>query len=212
MSFAEDVVLSLRRAGRPLDDDELAARLGVVRQQVNQACRRLENQRVLRRGRGPQGKIVNELLGGDRPPPEPRGELEVASRVPGAHPAVSEDEVKQAVKEYLEAQGFSVVVAWGRERGIDLDARRGTDRWIVEAKGGAPRGPQQVNYFLGAVGELVQRMSDDAARYALAFPDDRQYRGLVDRLPRLARERLALTVFFVSQEGAGFVVEVDPTT
>jgi hypothetical protein len=209
MTFAEDVVRSLRQAGRPLDDDELAARLGVVRQQVNQVCRRLEDQRVLRRGHGQHGKIVNELLGSGGPRLEPRREPQAASRAAAAAQAVTEDEVKQAVKEYLEERGFSVVVAWGRVRGIDLDARCETDRWIVEAKGEAPSGPQQVNYFLGALGELVQRMSDPSARYALALPDHKQYRGLVDRLPLLARERLGLAVFFVRREGAGYVVDVD---
>ena len=46
-------------------------------------------------------------------------------------------------------------------------------------------GPQQVNYFLGAIGELTQRMADPDAVYGLALPDNRQYRGLVDRLHAL---------------------------
>lgn len=36
--------------------------------------------------------------------------------------------------------------------------------------------PQRVNYLLGALGELVQRMDDSASTYGLAFPDNRQYR------------------------------------
>jgi hypothetical protein len=110
---------------------------------------------------------------------------------------VTEDTVKRAVAATLEADGWTVDVRWGRNRGIDIDAHRGTERLIVEAKGEAPAGPQQVNYFLGALGEIVQRMSDPAARYALALPDHPQYRGLVQRLPSLARQRLQLDVFFV---------------
>jgi len=34
---------------------------------------------------------------------------------------------------------------------------------LLEAKGSAMNPPQQVNYFLGALGELLQRMSDPEA-------------------------------------------------
>jgi hypothetical protein len=37
---------------------------------------------------------------------------------------------------------------------------------------------------------------------ALALPDHPQYRGLVNRLPSLARTRLNLEVFFVDPKGA----------
>jgi hypothetical protein len=114
---------------------------------------------------------------------------------------VTEDAVKRAVVAALEAKGWTVDVRWGRDKGIDLDAHRGSDRLIVEAKGEAPAGPQQVNYFLGALGEIVQRMSDPTARYALALPDHPQYRSLVEGLPSLARQRLQLDVFFVDSTG-----------
>jgi hypothetical protein len=122
---------------------------------------------------------------------------------------VSEDEVKAALKSYLEVDGWTVTVAWGRERGIDIEARRGNDRLLIEAKGEAPAGAQQVNYFLGALGELVQRMSDPDACYALALPGHRQYRGLVDRLPALAKERLGI-VFFVGRDGVDMAVRCVP--
>jgi hypothetical protein len=63
--------------------------------------------------------------------------------------------------------------------------------------------PQQVSYFLGALGELLQRMSDPVATYGLALPDSQQYRGLAARLPTLAWQRLRLTVLFVGKNGAG---------
>jgi hypothetical protein len=44
-----------------LDDDELAARLHVVRQQINQTARRMEARGELVRYVGPAGKIVNAL-------------------------------------------------------------------------------------------------------------------------------------------------------
>ncbi len=209
VAFADDVLRVLQRAGHPLDDDVLAARLRVSRQQVNQTCRRLARQGVLRRVLGPDGKLINQLGSSDEP--ETRSAVTSPPRPAPATDAtwVSEDDVKTALKQHLEAQGFAVTVAWGRERGIDIDARRGAERWVIEAKGNAPRGPQQVNYFLHALGELVQRMSDDTAQYGLALPDDPQYHGLVARLPPVARRRLALIVFFVRREGSGMAVQVD---
>lgn len=87
---------------------------------------------------------------------------------------------------YLEAAGFRVTVAWGRQRGVDIRAESGAEVMLLEAKGSAVNPPQQVNYFLGALGELLQRMSDRAATYGLALPDSQQYRGLAARLPALA--------------------------
>lgn len=121
----------------------------------------------------------------------------------GRAASLTEDEVKQGVKGYLEAAGFRVTVAWGRQHGIDIRAVSGAEVMLLEAKGSAVNPPQQVNYFLGALGELVQRMSDPAATYGLALPDSQQYRGVAARLPALAWQRLRLTVLFVSKDGAG---------
>lgn len=61
-TIAVRVLDELRRSSWPLDDDELAARLGVrPRQTINQVCRRLERSDQLRRYTGPEGKIVNDV-------------------------------------------------------------------------------------------------------------------------------------------------------
>ncbi len=124
---------------------------------------------------------------------------------------ITEDEVKEAVRAHLTVHGFDIEVAWGRVRGIDIEARHPDGRrYVIEAKAEVgKRGPQQVNYFLGMLGELVQRMDDAQASYGIALPDNRQYRGLVDRLPALAKERLRLTTFWISRDGDAFNVEVD---
>jgi hypothetical protein len=135
------------------------------------------------------------------PPEEPGRPDDVTSE------RITEDEVKTAVKTWLESEGWTVNVAWGRERGIDVDAHRRSQRLIIEAKGEAPPGPQQVNYFLSALGEIAQRMNDPVARYGLALPDHSQYRKLVARLPALARERLKLDVLFVTRDEGQLIVE-----
>ena len=69
-------------------------------------------------------------------------------------------------------------------------------------------GPQQVNFFLGAIGEPTQRMADPDAVYGLALPDNRQYRGLVDPFatpcPGAARTRRVLG----KERWRGWTIEV----
>lgn len=224
MTLADRILEILRRTGDEWDDDQLAARLGVRRQHVNQVCRKLHTDGAISRHTGRNGKLVNRATqgastgpaatdspawvaeSGDAEPPslEPPVAV-VAGEGTGL---ISEDEVKQSVAALLEADGFEVRVAWGRQRGIDIEARRGADRWVIEAKGEVALQPQQHNYFVGALGNLLQRFDDDAARYGLALPDNAQYRGLANRLPALAWERIRLAIFFVQRVGGELVVEL----
>ena len=58
--------------------------------------------------------------------------------MPARAPAVSglsEDDVKRAVAQWLEDDGWLVHVCWGHERGIDIEASRSGMRWVIEAKG-----------------------------------------------------------------------------
>lgn len=87
--------------------------------------------------------------------------------------------MKTAIRDRFEAQGFTVQVAWGRVRGIDIETRRGVEHWAIEAKGEAATDQMGGNYFLNALGELLQRMSDDRTRYAIALPENRRNLGLV---------------------------------
>ncbi len=205
-TLADRILEAIRYA--PLDEDVLAKRLGVGhRQVVNQAARRLQAQGRLRRFTGPDGKIVNGLPDS---PVQQAAEPTLRRVLPGGS-RITEDEVKEAVHAHLTARGFEVTVAWGRVRGIDIDARHPDGRrYVIEAKAEVGKsGPQQINYFLGMLGELVQRMDDTHASYGIALPDNGQYRGLVGRLPALAKERLRLAVFWVSRDGDDLVVEVD---
>jgi hypothetical protein len=59
----------------------------------------------------------------------------------------------------------------------------------------------RVNYFLGALGELLQRMNDPNAKYSVAFPNLEQFRRLWARLPRLAKERTVISCMFVRADG-----------
>ena len=158
MTLADRIVEVLHTIPAELDDDELADRLGVVRQAVNQACRKLAAGDRLRRGVGTSGKIINTLDRTWRP-------VERLPAMPAEGSLLIEDEIKGAVRHHLASDGYDVRVAWGRQRGIDIEATRSEppDRLVIEAKGEATLQPQQVNYFLGALGELIQRMDDPSA-------------------------------------------------
>lgn len=119
---------------------------------------------------------------------------------------LAEDDVKRHLQAWLQADGWSVDVVWGHGRGIDADARREDDRWIIEVKGQGTRAAMRVNFFLAALGELLQRMNDPLARYSIAVPDTPQYRGLWQRLPTVAKDRCRITALFVT--GSGQVEEV----
>ncbi|MGD1012249.1 MAG: MarR family transcriptional regulator [Acidimicrobiales bacterium] len=199
----------MTKASRPLDDDQLASVLNVRRQAVNQVCRTLAVQGRLRRAGGVGSKIVNWLADSNQAATLSPTAIRRIDK-PAVGPLLTEDEVKQAVAEHLTAEGWAVAVAWGHARGIDIEASRGDEHIVLEAKGAVALQPQQVNYFVGAMGELVQRMRDPVSLYGLALPDNPQYRGLVARLPEAARRRVVHVVLFVTRSAQGeYLVEWD---
>ncbi|MEO3859935.1 hypothetical protein ABGB08_33955 [Acrocarpospora sp. B8E8] len=199
-TWAERIVEALRISSHPLNDDALARRLDASqRQTINQVCRQLAARGKITRLTGPDGKIVNMLIAANSSAKGVSDPGTASSKNSSGDRLLTEDMVKEAVKSHLEGLGYSVTVAWGRAHGIDIEAHRADDHLYLEAKGEAASPPQQVNYFIGALGELVQRLRDPYARYGLALPDHPQYRGLVQRLPALARERLNLVIMLVDR-------------
>lgn len=179
------------------DDDEIAAALKITpRQTVNIICRRLCETNVLRRERGPKGKLVNFATGQMTQAPRPT--IPAPKQSLGA---MSEDQVKAAIDSKLDADGWSVQVAWGRERGIDIVASRKNEKWIIECKGTGSIPPMQNNHFVGVIGELMQRMTDDSAKHSIAFPDLPKFRRLWSELPVMVKDRLKLSALFVSDNG-----------
>ncbi len=122
---------------------------------------------------------------------------------------LSEDDVKRSVEAWLVASGWEGTVMWGHVRGIDIEAKRNHERWIIEAKGCGSLAPMRVNYFVGMLGELLQRMNNPGARYSIALPGMKQFRGLWRRFPELAKTRTTISVLFV--DPAGGVEEVGAT-
>jgi hypothetical protein len=114
---------------------------------------------------------------------------------------LQEDEIKHKLNEYLESLGWITQIAMGKVHGIDIDASRGNERWIIEVKGCGSRSAMRVNYFLAMLGEILQRMDDPIAKYSIALPDMKQYRGLWERLPKQAKVRTSVSILFVKEDG-----------
>ena len=114
---------------------------------------------------------------------------------------LSEDELKEFIKTHLENNGWTVNIAWGKKHGIDIDAYREKQRWIIEVKGCGSRSAMRVNYFISVLGELLQRMDDKNAKYSIAFPDMKQFRKLWNKLHSLAKEKTNISCLFVDQQG-----------
>lgn len=189
-----------------LTDRELADQLlgpGSPQQAVNQTARQLASGGSLARRKRPDGRIGN--YPGERPPQPVQAAVAPVAQPPADF--LSEDDAKRKLQAWLEAAGWNVGVIWGRGHGIDIEARRGDSRWVIEVKGEGSLNAMRVNYFLGILGELLQRMDDPAARYSIALPDHRQFRGLWDRLPVLAKQRTGISALFVA--GSGQVTEVE---
>lgn len=189
-----------------LHDGELASMLGVGPEVIKQVIRSLTTEGYVGRFPGKKGKFVTALTS--------KALTRLYQHRPDADPPtgerLSEDQVKRAVATHLESGGWTVQVAWGRTPGIDIEARRRGERLVIEAKGEAGLQPQQHNYFVGALGELVQRLDEPNARYGLALPNHRQYHGLVDRLPDEAKKRLNFIVFWVERGPDGPRVTSEP--
>jgi len=166
-------------------------------QPVNVVCRNLESKGILIRRKNGRNAIGNFLPGQE-------SNVSFSSRIEkidrkGDH--LSEDDIKKILEKWLFAQGWNVKVAWGRDHGIDVEATKGSQRWIIEVKGQGTLNPMRVNYFLGILGEILQRMDDPSAKYSIALPDIQQFRNLWARLPLLAKSRIGITCVFITFEG-----------
>jgi len=120
---------------------------------------------------------------------------------------LTEDQIKVVLKEWLEADGYTVKVAMGKQQGIDIEATRNEERWVIEVKGPGSRDAMRVNYFLAILGETLQRMGDENSRYSIALPDKQQYRNLWARLPNLAKQRTTIDAMFVNSDGKVMIAE-----
>jgi hypothetical protein len=212
-----DKVLSVLRDG-PLDDDQLAARLGVRRQQINQLCNKLSAEGLIDRGRGPHGKIVSAAKG-SLPPSPPS--LSAPQPIGDDEPWFWEGSVQATLADHLVAQGWRIVSQADtatQERGIDLEVSRDGTTLAIEVKGwpkttyqrgpkkGQPKSTQPTlqakHWFADAFFSLVRLHSKrPEIALAMALPDYPRYRSLLDGT-RWAFAQLGFGLFLVREDGS----------
>lgn len=199
MTLAERIVELLKQ--KPgLSDRQITDRLfgiGKPQQPVNIACRNLAERGILSR-QSIHGSSIGNYLTGQEIKTSQNQTLDNRVMDEGH---LSEDAIKGILEKWLIAQGWNVKVAWGHVHGIDIDAIKESERWVIEVKGQGSLSPMRVNYFLGILGETLQRMEDPNAKYSIALPDIQQFRNLWRRLPFLAKSRTGITALFVDKDG-----------
>lgn len=111
---------------------------------------------------------------------------------------VDEETVKQAVASFLESEGYTVAVGKKREHGPDLHAttKEGL-RLVVEAKGEGSLNAMFNNFFLSALGEIVQRWDALTTEYGIAVPAHRKFGRLIEELSDSVRYALRLNFYLV---------------
>jgi hypothetical protein len=198
MASLDKPILDLLKHKPNLTDRQITDQLigpGAAPQGINTACRILASHGLLTRRLRHDGLIGNRL-------PEDAANGAAATEVPqpaGEKHMSSEDRIKAVVGSWLKRQGWQVNVAWGNGHGIDIDARRGKESWIIEAKGTGTTDQSRANSFLQILGEILQRMDSPEARYSIALPSHPQYRRLWQNLPTLAKARIDVTVLWIDE-------------
>lgn len=126
----------------------------------------------------------------------------------GGFIGMTEDEVKSALKSTLESLGYEVHVKWGKKSGSDVYALAGSSKIVIEAKGEGSSRQMLGNYFLNALGEILQRMTENDHEYGVALPAHSSYVELVLKLPKRAREALRLDFYFVKPRDTKYDVGI----
>ena len=201
MSTLTEQIVRLLDHNPGLTDREITDQLrghSFSQQPINQRCHALKDKGVLVRQTRHDGLIGNYLasIGINYIAPK-KVEIDHKSKDDN----LSEDDVKHFLEKWLVGEGWQVQIAWGHSQGVDIEARKGTEHWLIEAKGSGSLHPMRVNYFLSVIGESLQHMSDPDASYSIAFPDLQQFRNLWGRLPALAKSRTQISALFVEKDG-----------
>jgi hypothetical protein len=115
---------------------------------------------------------------------------------------IEEDEVKKAIKITLEQNGWKInKTAMGNTHGVDIAASKEPNiKLLIEAKGEGSLNPMRVNYFLGALGELLQKMDSPNNQYAIGLPAYTQFAKLIIRLPNWIKTHLRLKFYLVKKK------------
>jgi hypothetical protein len=200
MSDVEEEIRFLLDNNPGLSDKELAEAIrghGASPPYINQTCRTLEMQGVLRREKRKDGLIGNWLKDKSE-----ANKLNLRDEMERKAEDISEKKIKQVLENHLIKYGWEPKIAWYiNGHNVDIEAKRNTERWIIQVKGSSFLHSVQINNFISVLGEILQRMDDPDCKYSIALPDLEPFHKFWERLPGLAKSRLQTTALFVNFEG-----------
>lgn len=107
----------------------------------------------------------------------------------------SEAFVQKSVERYFKNQGFSILE---KIPYLDVHAKKEDEEWRVECKGKT----SVIGLDLDTgIGQILRRMNDENANYAVAIPDIPGFRNATARLPKRVRRILNLHWIWVKENG-----------
>lgn len=112
-----------------------------------------------------------------------------------------ERRTRQYLQSFLISQGWSLVLERSTNRGIDIEAKRNWERWVIRAMVWQPSPKMIAIAFASTLGETLQRMQYPTCKYSVALPDTEPFRRLWHRLPPAAKNRTGMTALFVGPTG-----------
>lgn len=108
--------------------------------------------------------------------------------------------VQVALEKYFSKLGYEVK----SDGQVDIEAYKGNEKWIVEAKGLTSAVGLDFNT---CIGQIVKSMDCETTNYAMAFPDHPKYELQCSKIPKIFRERNNLYFLIVDEMGSVKVVE-----
>lgn len=108
--------------------------------------------------------------------------------------------IQKSLEQHFEHLGFNLE----KDGQVDLIVEKGTEKWIIEAKGIT----QAIGTdFNTCIGQLVKSMTTDQAKYAIAIPKDIKYKRQCDLLPDYFKQLVQLHIMVVDKEGYIKIIE-----
>jgi hypothetical protein len=118
---------------------------------------------------------------------------------------LSDRKMKLFLEQFLIFQGWSLEIDRSSKNKMDIEARRGVERWHIHIKGVDFQAFEPIDLFLSALGDILMRMDSPEDKYSIAVPNSGSLHKLWKRLPSLVKKRTGITALFVSP--SGFVKE-----
>ncbi len=102
--------------------------------------------------------------------------------------------VQTSIEKHFEVQGYD----FEKDGQVDLIVVKGSDKWIIEAKGVSEAIGTDFNTCLG---QLVKSMTSSESKYAIAIPKHPKYKRQCLLLSSYFRELVQLYILVVGDDG-----------